>query len=298
MRVISLLPGATDAIVALGAGPMLVGVSHSCDGAPPGVPAVTSCAIDASALSASIDSHVREITEAGSALYALDEGMIARLAPDLIITQGLCEVCAVSEAAVHRLAAALPTRPRVLSISGGSVDGILADVAAIGDAIGAREEAEELISGLRVRFRRVHETLKAARAPRPRVVVLEWTDPLFCGGHWVPEQVKRAGGVDLLGTAGAASRVTTAHALERADPQMVIVAPCGFDLERATTEAVRLCETMPCLAGKAVWALDANALTSRPGPRVVDGIEVLARIFAPSAFTALGSAQARLIQSA
>ncbi len=296
MRIVSLLPGATDAVVALGAGAQLVGVSHSCDGAPAGVPVVTRCAIDADAPSASIDAEVREITETGNALYALDDAAIARLAPDLIITQGLCEVCAVSEAAVHRLAATLPSRPRVLSISGGSVDGILADLAAVGDAIGARDEADELTGGLRVRIRRVHETLKAARAPRPRVVVLEWTDPLFCGGHWVPEQVKRAGGVDLLGTAGAVSRVVTSHALERADPQMVIVAPCGFALERAVTEAARLCETIPCLADKTVWALDANALTSRPSPRVVDGIEVLARIFAPSAFTPLGSDQARRVQ--
>lgn len=296
MRIVSLLPAATDAVIALGGGTHLVGVSHSCDAAPTGVPVVTSCAVDANAPSASIDADVRAITEAGSALYSLDEARIAQLAPDLIITQGLCEVCAVSEAAVHRLAAALPSRPRVLSISGGSVDGILADLTAVGDAIGARDEADELVSGLRVRIRRVHETLKAARAPRPRVAVLEWTDPLFCGGHWVPEQVKRAGGADLLGTAGAASRVVTSHALERADPQMVIVAPCGFNVERAASEAARLCETIPCLAGKTVWAIDANALTSRPSPRVVDGIEVLARIFAPAIFTPLGADQARRIQ--
>ena len=296
MRIVSLLPGATDAVVALGAGAQLVGVSHSCDSAAADVPVVTSCAIDADGPSASIDTEVREITGAGSALYSLDAALIARLAPDLIITQGLCEVCAVSESAVHRLAAALPSRPRVLSISGGSLDAILADIAAVGDAIGARDEADEVVSGLRVRVRRVHEALKAARAPRPRVAILEWTDPLYCGGHWVPEQVKRAGGVDLLGTAGAVSRVISSHALELADPQMVIVAPCGFDLDRAELEARRLCETIPFLAAKEVWVIDANALTSRPGPRVVDGIEALARIFAPTVFTPLGSTQARRIQ--
>ncbi len=296
MRSISLLPGATDAVVALGAGAQLAGVSHSCDGAPAGVPVVTRCAIVANGPSASIDSEVREITESGSALYSLDEALLTRLAPDLIITQGLCEVCAVSEAAVHRLAAALPSQPRVLSISGGSVDGILADIAAIGDAIDAHDEADELVSGIRVRIRRVHETLKAARAPRPRVAVLEWTDPLFCAGHWVPEQVKRAGGVDVLGTAGAVSRVINSGELERADPHMVIVAPCGFDLDRAELEARRLRETIPFLATKELWALDANALTSRPGPRVVDGIEVLTRLFAPAVFTTLGPTQARRIR--
>lgn len=296
MRIVSLLPGATDTVVALGAGAQLVGVSHSCDSAPAGVAAVTRCAIDADGPSASIDNDVREITESGSALYSLDEALLTRLAPDLVITQGLCEVCAVSEAAVHRLAAALPSPPRVLSISGGTVDAILADIAAIGDAIDTRDEAYELISGLRVRIRRVHETLKAARAPRPRVAVLEWTDPLFCAGHWVPEQVKRAGGVDVLGTAGAVSRVISAAALEQADPQLVIVAPCGFGLDRAELEARRLCAILPSLATNEVWAIDANALTSRPGLRMVDGIEALARIFAPSAFTPLASKQARRIQ--
>ena len=125
--------------------------------------------------------------------------------------------------------------------------------------------------------------------------MLEWTDPLFCAGHWVPEQVKRAGGVDVLGTAGAVSRVISSRDLERADPQMVIVAPCGFDLDRAELEARRLRETIPFLATKELWALDANALTSRPGPRVVDGIEVLTRLFAPAVFTTLGPTQARRI---
>lgn len=287
MRIVSLLPSATDAVVALGGGGMLVGISHSCDASVPGAAIVTSCAIDADASSASIDAAVREIRTEGRALYALDAARIEALAPDLILTQGLCEVCAVSEAEVHRLAATISSHPKVISLSGGTFDAVLADLATIGSAIGLADEAEELTMGLRHRVRVVHETLKAAKAPRPRVVVLEWTDPFFSGGHWVPEQVRRAGGTDLIGTIGAHSRVVTIDELRSADPEIVIVAPCGFDLERSTAEGHALLAAQPWLAQKQCWAIDANALTSRPGPRIVDGIEAMARIFAPALFTPL-----------
>jgi iron complex transport system substrate-binding protein len=285
MRIISLLPSSTDAVVALGAGDQLVGVSHSCDGAPPGVPVVTACAIDDDAPSAQIDAAVREIAQESRALYSLDAAVIRRLRPDIIFTQGLCEVCAVSEGEVHRLAATIEPQPRVVSLSGGTIDGVLEDITAIGRAIDCAGEAEELVDGLRLRMRRVHDTLKAARAPRPRAVVLEWTDPLFAGGHWVPEQVRRAGGVDVIAEPGSHSHVVSAADVERAAPDVILVAPCGFGLERAQAEAVDLVARYPWTARSDVWALDANGLTSRPGPRVVDGIETMARIFAPSLFT-------------
>jgi iron complex transport system substrate-binding protein len=293
MRIVSLLPSATDCVVALGGVEMLVGISHSCDAKVPRAEVVTSCEIDADASSASIDAAVREIKTEGRALYALDAARIEALAPDLILTQGLCEVCAVSEAEVHRLAAKLASKPRVVSLSGGTLDEVLADLAAIGEAVGLADEAEELTMGLRRRVRGVHETLRAARAPRPRVVVLEWTDPFFSGGHWVPEQVKRAGGVDPIGAIGAHSRVVTLDEVRAADPEIVIVAPCGFDLDRSATEGAALVAAQPWLSRRQVWALDANSLTSRPGPRIVDGIEAMARIFSPGLFTPLSSALAR-----
>lgn len=298
MRVLSLLPSATDAVVALGGVELLVGVSHACDANVPGASIVTSSNVDGAASSVSIDAAVRDIRSAGRPLYSLDHALIAALAPDLILTQGLCDVCAVSEAEVHRLAATIPSRPRVLSLSGGTIDQVLDDLSTVGSAIDGADEAEELTLGLRRRMRVVHETLKAARAPRPRVVVLEWTDPFFSAGHWVPEQVKRAGGVDAIGNAGQHSRVFTPEELRAADPDVVIVAPCGFDLARSTAEATALMARHDWLATRVCWALDANALTSRPGPRIVDGIEVMARIFAPTLFTALPTQLARHIEMA
>lgn len=286
MRVISLLPAATDTIVALGGEALLVGVSHSCDAAAVrGIVRVTASAVDPDATSGAIDAAVREIASAGRPFFALNHDAIARLEPDLIITQGLCEVCAVSDGEVRALAATLASKPAVLSLSGSSVDGVLADIAAIGAAVGLADDADELVLGLRARMRTVHGTLKAARAPRPRVATIEWTDPLFTGGHWVPEQVRRAGGVDVLAEPGTHSRVIGVDVLERADPDIVLVAPCGFGVPRAQTEAQRLVATAPWLRGRRVWALDGNALTSRPGPRIIDGIETMARIFAPNLFT-------------
>jgi iron complex transport system substrate-binding protein len=194
---------------------------------------------------------------------------------------------------VHRLAAKISSRPKVVSLSGGTFDQVLADLATVGEAIGLADEAEELTMGLRRRVRVVHDALKAAQAPRPRVVVLEWTDPFFSGGHWVPEQVKRAGGIDLIGTIGAHSRVVTTEELRAADPEIVIVAPCGFNLDRSAAEGATLIQAHPWLAQKECWAVDANSLTSRPGPRIVDGIEAMARIFAPGVFTPLSPTLAR-----
>jgi iron complex transport system substrate-binding protein len=256
---------------------------------------VTSSAVDATASSADIDAAVREIAASGRPMYALDHERIRALRPDLIVTQSLCDVCAVSESEVRILAASLDPPPRVLGLAGGTVDALLDDVLALGAATGLADEADELVAGLRRRMRIVHEALKAARAPRPRVAVLEWTDPLFSSGHWVPEQVWRAGGVDALAAPGERSRVVARDQLLAAAPQIVVVAPCGFGLDRAADEAVRLLHHWPALAVDQVWALDANALTSRPGPRVVAGIETLARVFAPTLFTPLVPDAARRV---
>ena len=293
MRVISLLPGVTDTIVALGGTPMLAGVSHSCDNAAVArLPRVTSSAIDATAPAAVIDEAVRTAAAVGRPIYALNPDAIERLRPDVLFTQALCEVCAVSDGQVRQLASALASHPRVVSLAGGTIDALLDDTITIGREIGLGADADELVLGLRRRMRSVHDALKAAHAPRPRAAVLEWTDPLFAGGHWVPEQVRRAGGVDVLAEPGAHSRKISAQDVREANPEVVLVAPCGFGVRRSEEQARALLSANPWLGGREVWAIDGNALTSRPGPRVVDGIEVMAQIFAPTLFGVAARSQA------
>jgi len=302
MRVVSLLPSATEIVAALGAADHLVGVTHECDH-PVIVSSrarVTSCRVSALAAPGLIDAEVRAITGTGSSLYELNETLIAALRPGLIVTQALCEVCAVMETDVRALAARLTPVPRVVSLSATNIEGVFDDIGRVASAISMESEAEELLAGLRARMAAVHQTLKAARAPRPRVAVIEWGDPVFVAGHWVPEQIRRAGGVDVLGVAGEHSRTVAHGAVAAAAPEIVVVAPCGYPLDRAAAEANALLDNpdWSFLRGTQLWALDANAFTSRPGPRLVDGIEALARIFNPALFSPLDGDHARLIHSA
>ena len=298
MRVVSLLPSATEIVAALGAAEMLVGVTHACDH--PAVVSsrarVTACGVDADASPDAIDAQVREITGNGQSLYTLDEALIRALRPDLIITQALCDVCAVMETDVRALAARLAPSSAVLALSATSMDGVLDDIGRVARAIRLEDEGDELLAGLRARLQAVHGVLKFAKPPRPDVVMIEWSSPLYAGGHWVPEMIRRAGGADVLAEAGEHSKIVTPEAVCAAEPAIVLVAPCGFDLPRAVREAqrlIRLPEWRPLgELGVPIWALDANALTSRPGPRLIDGIEVMARIFHPTLFTPLDSAHA------
>ncbi len=299
MRVVSLLPAATEILAFLGATEYLVGITHECD-YPDVVGSrarVTRSAIPHTDDPAAIDAAVRAHSGQGHALFSLDEARIRALHPDLLLTQALCDVCAVREDDVRALAARLSPVPRVVTLGGTTLDGIYADISAVADAVDATSDAEELLAGLHDRVKHVHDTLKSARAPRPRAVVIEWTAPVYIAGHWGPEQVKRAGGIDVLGTIGAHSVPVSIDAVAAAEPEVVFVAPCGYSLEAATREAQRLL-TDPAwhwLAGRQVWALDANGLVSRPGPRVVDGIEVMARVMNPLLFSALDSHHARRI---
>jgi iron complex transport system substrate-binding protein len=291
MRVVSLLPSATEIVGALGALEHLVGVTHECDH--PAVvasrPRVTRSAVDGAAAPAAVDAQVRSLAHAGTPLYTIDTRRLRDLHPDLILTQALCEVCAVSEDEVRAVAATLAPPPAVLSLSPRTLDEVFADIARVGAALGVPDEADELVRGLHARLRRVHDTLKAAVAPRPRVAVLEWTDPVFFGGHWVPEMVRKAGGTDVLAAPGDHSAVRSVDEVRGADPAVVVVAPCGYDLPRAVAaaRALRADARWRWLEGRAVWALDANAFASRPGPRLVEGVEVLARILHPALFTPL-----------
>jgi iron complex transport system substrate-binding protein len=291
VRTVSLLPAGTEMVAALGALEHLVGITHECDH-PEVVRSrarVTRSAVDARAAPGAVDAQVRALADGGAPLFTLLEQQIAALRPELILTQALCDVCAVRETDVRALAGRLSPEPRVVTLSGTTLDGVLADVAAVGDALGVADEAEELLDGLRARLGLVHETLKAARAPRPRVAVLEWTDPVYAAGHWVPEMVRRAGGADVLASPGEHSRPRSLADVAAADPEVVVIAPCGYDVKRAAAEARRVArlEAWAWLGGRRVWAVDSNALLSRPGPRLTDGVETLARIFNPTLFSEL-----------
>ncbi len=302
MRVVSLLPSATEIVAALGALEHLVGVTHACDH-PEVVSSrarVTRTAVKSDAAPGVVDAQVRAITAAGTPLYTLLEDRIRVLHPDLIITQALCDVCAVNETDVRALATRLDPQPRVLTLSATSLDGVLEDIRAVGTALDRSDEADEFLAGARARLRTVHEVLKSAKAPRPRVAVIEWGDPIYAAGHWMPEMVHRAGGVDVLAKPGEHSVVVTLQAVRNADPEVLVIAPCGYDLARSVTEGERLL-ALPGWAWARearVFAIDANAFASRPGPRLVDGIEVLARLFNPSIFTPIDPLFARPLTAA
>jgi iron complex transport system substrate-binding protein len=288
-RIVTLLPSATEIVAALGALDSIVGVTHECD-YPAQVesrPRVTSSLVNGADAPGAVDAGVRALVAEGTSLYALDEPGIRSLQPDFIFTQALCDVCAVMETDVRALATRLAPEPKVVSLSATTLDGVFDDIATVAQTLSLTNEGAIFLAGLRARLLSVHETLKAARAPRPRVAMIEWTDPVFAGGHWVPEMIRRAGGTDVLATTGEHSKVVTFEAVAGAAPEIVLVAPCGYGVERATEEARKLVASpvwnLP--ASAAVWALDGNSLTSRPGPRLVDGIEVMARIFNPSLFT-------------
>jgi iron complex transport system substrate-binding protein len=298
-RILSLLPAATEIVCALGAFEQLVGITHECD-FPPGVndlPRVTTSVVDRDDSSRAIDQRVRELSASGGPLFALDAQQLQRLAPTLIITQSLCEVCAVSEGDLCELATVLTPAPRMLTLAGTTLDGVWGDITAIGLEIGRSAEAAALLAAIDARLRRVHETLRDARAPRPRVAVIEWLDPLFVAGHWTPELVRRAGGEDVLAAAGSHSVEIGVDRICDARPELLLFAPCGFDVERAERESVALLASAEWqwARGITAWAMDGNALTSRPGPRLADAVEVMAGMVAPILFGAPERNYARLL---
>ena len=300
-RVVSLLPAATEIVAALGALDQLAGVTHECDH-PADVarlPRVTSSVVDRDATSGAIDAEVRALASTGAPVFTLDSALVAALAPRVLLTQSVCDVCALPESEVDRAVAALAVAPTVVSLGGTTLDGVWDDVRRVGDVIGRREQADRLIDSLLARMLRVHETLKAAQASRPRVVAIEWLDPLFVAGHWSPELVRRAGGIDVLAKPGAHSVQIDVDAVRAAEPDVLLFAPCGFDVERSAGEAALLLETdaWRWARDRSAWALDGNALTSRPGPRLVDAIEVMAAIFAPDLFEAPPESYARRVSA-
>lgn len=291
MRIVSLLPSATEILYALGLGDQIVAVTHECD-TPAEVaekPRITRSAIDPHTLtSGQIDALVSEHLHDHRGIYHLDRDMLERLNPDLIVTQELCDVCAVSYDEVQRAARTLYGERRIVSLEPTTLDGVLDTILVAGEATGTQERAREVVAGLRERLERVRSRT-AAVAHRPRVACIEWLDPPFTGGHWVPEMVAAAGGIDPLGTAGDRSRRADWGEIIAAQPEVAVLMPCGFDAARAEREYVeaRLPDgwrNTPAARTGAVWATDANSYFSRPGPRLVDGVEILAAILHPELF--------------
>jgi iron complex transport system substrate-binding protein len=274
MRVITLLPAATEIVAALGGAGYLVGISHECD-YPPSVqhlPRVTATPVDIRAPGAEIDAEVRRLRDADQPVIGISADLLRQLAPDLVITQGLCEVCAVADGEVHRLTAAMHPAPQVLSLEARDLKGIWADIRRVGEALDLEDEAEELVLGLQTRMRRL---LPARLTNAPRVLCVEWLDPLYLAGHWVPELVAAAGGLDIGARPGSLSARHQWRELSGLRPDHVVVMLCGFGVERARAELTSLqdSEALELLRQVPVWILDGNAYTSRPGPRVVDGAQ-------------------------
>ena len=292
MRIVSLLPSATEIVYSLGLGDDLVGVTYECDHPPEArtkpVVSDTALALEPDMAAAEIDRQVSERVAAGEALYVLDSVRIADLEPDLILTQDLCRVCAVPSGQVEDALAKIGCTAEVVSLDPHSLDDILAGITEVGRRAGAAERATEVVDGLRTRIAAVEEAARGL--PRVVTVTLEWLDPPFAGGHWVPEMVERAGGEHPLVAAGEPSRRVTWDEVGAAAPQVVVAMPCGYDLPAARAEAEAILPGLPAVAespaGKAgrVFAVDANGYYSRSGPRVVDGLEALAWALHPDQF--------------
>jgi iron complex transport system substrate-binding protein len=283
MRIVSLLPSTTEILFDIGAGPDVVGVTFECD-----YPAeartrriVSTSAIPQGLSPKEIDAHVSRAVADGADLYHLDAGALADLDADLVVTQDLCAVCAVDVSVVDEALSYLGCRAQVLTIDPHTLEEVLQSVQRLGGATGHHAEAASVVEDLRRRLYAVR--LAVAGRARPRAVVLEWSDPPFAPGHWVPELVDAAGGASALGTAGAKSARTTWAEVAAADPEVVVFAPCGYQLGESISLARKAIDAGNLPPGIPVWAVDANASFARPGPRLVDGVEALAAILHPDA---------------
>lgn len=277
-RIVSFLPAGTEMVYALGAGKELVGRSHECDypSSVTTLPVVSRPTLDLDDASPeAIDRAVAERMDSGDTLYRIDEVLLRDLKPDVILTQNLCRVCAPSGDELTRAVRKFDLRPEVLFLTPRNISEIVDNLLAVGRAIGRAGEAESLVREHEERLAKIRAAV--AHAQTRRVVFLEWTEPLFCGGHWVPEMISLAGGFDPLGRPGADSVRMDWGDVVRAKPEMIIVSPCGYRLERA----VELARQMPRIPGVDVYAVDANAYFARPGPRVTEGVELLAHLFHP-----------------
>ena len=281
MRIVSLVPSATEMLFALGLGADVIAVTHECDYPPAALelPRVTRDVLPSGLSSAQIDAAVKQRTLAGESIYELDVDLIRDLWPDLIVTQALCSVCAVSYEDVRTLAEEIESRPHVISLDPQTVGEVLGDARTLAQATDRTEEAVALVRDTAARIDKIRLAVRGAR--RPRVVALEWLDPPYAAGHWVPQLIEYAGGEDVLGFAGEHSEERSWDEVQAARPDVVVVMPCGFDAELAYREAEMHRDELAAVGAGEVVAVNAAAYFSRPGPRIVDGLELLGHILHP-----------------
>jgi iron complex transport system substrate-binding protein len=295
VRLVSLLPSATEIVYALGLGDDLVGVTFECD-EPPAARAEKEVVVggrDTSGMiPAEIDSYVREQLAKGEDLYTLHADALARLRPDLILTQDLCRVCALPSGYVSEALDYLGCRADVLSLDPYTLDEVLGTILAVGERTGTADRASQVVAGIRERLAAV--AARVAGRPRPRVAVVEWVDPPFAAGHWIPDLVSAAGGEPVAARPGKRSSPLTWPEVAAAGPDLVIVAPCGYRLAGTVSQAAAVAVALP---GVPVWAIDADSLVVRPGPRLVDGVEAVAAILHPGAVPAPPEGSIALVHS-
>jgi iron complex transport system substrate-binding protein len=281
MRIASLVPSATEALFALGLGDQVVAVTHECDHPLEvlGLPRLTRSVIPSDLEPQEIDARVREITGRGEALYELDEPTLAKLAPDLIVTQALCAVCAVSYDDGRGVAARLESRPEVISLDPNTMGEVLDDLVRLAVACSIEDRGVALRGSLHARLGALNDAVTGVQ--RPRVAALEWLDPPYAAGHWVPEMIELAGGTSVAGEAGLDSRVATWEELAAADPDVVVVMPCGLYVAEAAQQALARRDRIETLGASRIVAVDAAGSFSRPGPRLVDGAELLGHLLHP-----------------
>lgn len=288
MRICSFLPSGTEILYALGLGDAVVGVSHECDYPPDArhKPIVVRTVIDAErASSEEIDQAVRASLARRESLYQVDVEALRRARPDLIVTQELCDVCAVDATQVTAALRSLPCQPQTVSLHPHTLEESLEDIRRIGEATGRRDDADALWRSCRERLARLRDRLSGI-THRPRVFCLEWLRPLMASGHWVPEMVELSGGRELLGRVGEVSRVVTADEVAAARPERLVLMPCGFSIERTRSELSLVTsqpwwETLPAVRDRQVYLVNGPAYFNRPGPRLIDGVELLAGLFHP-----------------
>jgi iron complex transport system substrate-binding protein len=281
MRIVSLVPSATEMLFALGLGEDVTAVTHECDHPPEAreLPKVTRDLIGPGLPPAEIDRAVRELTEQGQAIYELDEDALRRAQPDLIVTQALCAVCAVSYDDVKTVAERLDPVPEVLSLDPHTLGEVLGDVRTLAQATDSKDAGVDLVQRAASRIDRVRLAVRAAEPVR--VAALEWLDPIYVAGHWTPQMIEYGGGFDVLGLPGENSERRSWDEVKAAQPEVVIVMPCGYDAERAAEEAYEYADELDELGARRVVAVDASAYFSRPGPRLVDGLELLGHVLHP-----------------
>jgi len=281
MRIASLVPSSTEMLFALGLGDQVVAVTHECDFPPEaaGLPHLSSTVIPEGLSPAEIDAEVKRQVAEGNALYSLREDVLEAARPDLIIAQDVCAVCAVSYDDVTEVAARLPDRPAVLRQDPAGLADVLDNAIEVAEAAGRPDAGIRLRDGLESRIEAVRSAV--AGEETPRVLALEWLDPPFTGGHWVPEMIEAAGGIDVAGRPGEKSAEVTWDSLRELAPEVVVVMPCGYYARESAEQAREYMERIRSLDAEMVFAVDAAASFSRPGPRMVDGIEALAHILHP-----------------